>query len=96
MRAHGIHGAKRRGKPWRTTIADSEAHRRTDLGFYAHGPLLYASLMSVYIVSAFDLSGTASEETKHASRVVPTTAVTANVLAWLIDGGHTDAGSRHH
>jgi putative transposase len=31
MRAHGIQGAKRRGKPWRTTIPDPEAHRRPDL-----------------------------------------------------------------
>jgi len=27
MRAHGIQGAKRRGKPWRTTIADASATR---------------------------------------------------------------------
>ncbi len=25
MRAHGIQGAKRRGKPWRTTIPDPDA-----------------------------------------------------------------------
>src|SRR5947209_11385048 len=31
MRAHGIRGAKRRGKPWRTTIPDPAAHRRPDL-----------------------------------------------------------------
>ncbi len=31
MRAHGIHGAKRRGKPWRTTTPDAEARRRPDL-----------------------------------------------------------------
>jgi putative transposase len=31
MRAHGIQGAKRRGKPWRTTIADPMAQRRPDL-----------------------------------------------------------------
>jgi putative transposase len=31
MRSHGIRGAKRRGKPWRTTIADPEAVRRPDL-----------------------------------------------------------------
>ena len=31
MRAHGIQGAKRRGKPWRTTIADPAAQRRPDL-----------------------------------------------------------------
>jgi putative transposase len=31
MRAHGIVGAKRRGRPWRTTRPDSEAHRRPDL-----------------------------------------------------------------
>ena len=28
MRTHGIQGAKRRGKPWRTTIADPAAARR--------------------------------------------------------------------
>jgi putative transposase len=31
MRANGIQGAKRRGKPWRTTIADPDARRRPDL-----------------------------------------------------------------
>ena len=31
MRANGIQGAKRRGKPWRTTIADPGAARRPDL-----------------------------------------------------------------
>ena len=31
MREHDIQGAKRRGKPWRTTIADSDAARRHDL-----------------------------------------------------------------
>jgi amino acid transporter len=47
-------------------------------------PLLYASLLSVYIVSAFDLSGTGAEETKKAASVVPTEAVRANVMSWLI------------
>jgi putative transposase len=31
MRSHGIQGAKRRGKPWRTTKPDPNAHRRPDL-----------------------------------------------------------------
>src|SRR5215218_7658794 len=31
MRGHGIQGAKRRGKPWRTTMPDPLAHRRPDL-----------------------------------------------------------------
>jgi transposase InsO family protein len=31
MRAHGIQGAKRRGKPWRTTTSDPHARRRPDL-----------------------------------------------------------------
>jgi putative transposase len=31
MRTHGIQGAKRRGKPWRTTIADPTALRSPDL-----------------------------------------------------------------
>ena len=31
MRSAGIAGAKRRGKPWRTTKPDPEAHRRPDL-----------------------------------------------------------------
>ena len=41
MRAHGIQGAKRRGKPWRTTVADPDAARRPDLvcrEFTAAGP----------------------------------------------------------
>ncbi len=31
MRTHGIRGAKRRGKPWRTTISDPSAARPPDL-----------------------------------------------------------------
>lgn len=31
MRTHGIQGAKRRGRPWRTTIADPAATRSPDL-----------------------------------------------------------------
>jgi putative transposase len=41
MREHGIRGAKRRGKPWRTTMPDPEAARRPDLverDFTATGP----------------------------------------------------------
>lgn len=41
MRQHGIQGAKRRGKPWRTTIADPTALRSPDLvnrDFTATGP----------------------------------------------------------
>lgn len=41
MRQAGIQGAKRRGKPWRTTVADPEARRRPDLverDFSAAGP----------------------------------------------------------
>ncbi len=41
MRKHGIQGAKRRGKPWRTTHADADAVRPADLvdrDFTAAGP----------------------------------------------------------
>ena len=41
MRANGIVGAKRRGKPWRTTRPDPQAQRRPDLvqrDFVAAGP----------------------------------------------------------
>jgi putative transposase len=41
MRAHGIQGAKRRGKPWRTTTPDRSATRPPDLvnrNFSAGGP----------------------------------------------------------
>ncbi len=41
MRTAGIQGAKRRGKPWRTTTPDSGAPRRPDLverNFSATGP----------------------------------------------------------
>ena len=31
MAAHGIRGAKRRGRPWKTTVPDLQAHRRPDL-----------------------------------------------------------------
>jgi putative transposase len=41
MREHGIRGAKRRGRPWRTTVPNPEAARRPDLverEFTAAGP----------------------------------------------------------
>src|SRR6266571_1656049 len=41
MKVHGIQGAKRRGKPWRTTRPDPQAGRRPDLvrrDFAAAGP----------------------------------------------------------
>jgi putative transposase len=41
MRSAGIQGAKRRGKPWRTTVSDPDAYRRADLvqrDFTAPGP----------------------------------------------------------
>jgi putative transposase len=41
MRRDGLQGAKRRGKPWRTTKPDSQTHRRPDLvqrDFTADGP----------------------------------------------------------
>jgi putative transposase len=41
MREHGIRGAKRRGRPWRTTTPDPDAARRPDLvcrEFTAAGP----------------------------------------------------------
>jgi putative transposase len=41
MRTNGIQGAKRRGKPWRTTRPDPKAHRRPDLverNFATMGP----------------------------------------------------------
>ena len=41
MREHGLCGAKRRGKPWRTTTPDPDARRRPDLvdrNFTAAGP----------------------------------------------------------
>ena len=41
MRSHGIQGAKRRGKPWRTTKPDPQARRRPDLvqrDFASGGP----------------------------------------------------------
>jgi putative transposase len=31
MRQAGVRGAKRRGKPWRTTVADPKAQKRPDL-----------------------------------------------------------------
>ena len=31
MREHGIHGAKRRGRPWKTTVPDPSAQRPADL-----------------------------------------------------------------
>ena len=49
MRAAGIRGAKRRGKPWRTTIGDPAAQKRPDLvqrDFAAVAPTAYGSATS--------------------------------------------------
>jgi amino acid transporter len=47
-------------------------------------PLLYSTLLAAFIVSGFDVSGTAGEETHNASREVPRQAIRANVATLVI------------
>ncbi|CDR17756.1 APC family permease [Streptomyces iranensis] len=47
-------------------------------------PLIFSCLLSAFIVSGFDVSGTAGEETHNASRSVPVMAVSANILTLIV------------
>ncbi|WP_051791414.1 APC family permease [Amycolatopsis jejuensis] len=47
-------------------------------------PLIFSCLLSAFIVSGFDVSGTAGEETHNASRSVPVMAVSANIVTLVI------------
>ena len=46
-------------------------------------PFLYALLVPAFVISGFDVSGTAGEETTNAARTVPRGMMTANVSAYL-------------
>ena len=80
MRAHGIRGAKRRGKPWRTTTPNPGARRRPDLverNFSAVGPdrLWLADISYLrcwegvvffaFVVDAFSRKGVGWQLTSH-------------------------------
>lgn len=47
-------------------------------------PVLYSVLLAAFIVSGFDVSGTAGEETHDASRQVPKQAIRANIATLVI------------
>ncbi|RRR86079.1 APC family permease [Streptomyces sp. RP5T] len=60
----------------------------TDTGGTASGgdwvkPLLFAFLLPAYIISSFDSTGNAAEETRDAARKAPLGAFLANSAAWL-------------
>ncbi len=60
MRVNGIVGAKRRGRPWRTTTSDEDAQRRPDLlqrQFTADGPDLKWVADFVRHEALFDRAG---------------------------------------
>ena len=58
-------------------------------GILAHGqsavlPFLFALLVPVFVISGFDVNGTAGEETGHASRTVPRAMLIANFATFAI------------
>jgi amino acid transporter len=60
----------------------------SDGGIVTHGssavlPFLYAMLVPAFVISGFDVSGTAGEETKRAAITVPKGMMMANVGAYL-------------
>ena len=66
MRANGIHGAKRRGKPWHTTSPDPVARRRPDLvdrDFTAAGPTSSGSPISLTCAAGKAWSSSRSSST---------------------------------
>jgi putative transposase len=68
MRTNGIQGAKRRGKPWRTTSPDPVARRRPDLvdrDFTAAGPNQLGVADITYLRAA--IVSTSSSEVRRAT-----------------------------
>jgi amino acid transporter len=58
-------------------------------GILAHGqslflPFLFALLVPVFVISGFDVNGTAGEETDHAARTVPKALLIANFSTFAI------------
>jgi amino acid transporter len=47
-------------------------------------PFLFALLVPVFVISGFDVNGTAGEETEHAARTVPRAMLTANFATFAI------------
>lgn len=47
-------------------------------------PLMFSCLLSAFIVSGFDVSGTAGEETRNASKTIPLNAIRANIATLVL------------
>lgn len=55
----------------------------TVLGGHWWGPALFAMILPAYLISSFDATGNASEETQGANKMAPMSSVVANVSAYL-------------
>jgi amino acid transporter len=49
-------------------------------------PALFAMILPAYLISSFDATGNASEETKNASKMAPMASVVANTSAYVTGG----------
>jgi putative transposase len=108
MRDHGICGAKRRGKPWRTTKPDPAARRRPDLvdrDFTATGPnrlwvadITYLRCWEGVVFFAFVLDAWSRRVVgwQLAGHMRTTLVLDALRMALHQRGGGADAGLIHH
>jgi putative transposase len=108
MREHSIQGAKRRGRPWRTTIADPEARRRPDLverDFTASRPdELYVADFThlrcwegiVYFAFVIDVFSRRIVGWQFASHMRTTLVLDALKMALAQRGGGADVALVHH
>ena len=90
MRAHGIQGAKCRGKPWRTTTPDPTAQRSPDLvqhDFTAQAPnRLWVADLTYLRAGKASCSSASSSTCSHAGSLAgssrPTCALTSSSTRW--------------
>lgn len=50
------------------------------------GPFLFAMILPAYLISSFDATGNAAEETKNAAKIAPLGTTLANLSAWVAGG----------
>jgi amino acid transporter len=48
------------------------------------GPFLFAMILPAYLISSFDATGNAAEETKNAAKTAPLGTTLANLSAWIV------------
>ena len=63
------------------SILNETAGTATDGAFW---PFLFAMILPAYLISSFDATGNAAEETKNAAKIAPLGTTLANLSAWIM------------